>query len=119
MEYTITLIKDIELFDINSIINHGEQGWTIVQIDDYHSDEVFVRKSFEVEMASELEVMRYAEALQDMTFGKVFLLEAEAKGITILKNKDHCEWEMHRDGKTFRYDMNYHLFEEVKEVNNA
>ena len=121
MLYTITLIKDIELFDINSIINHGEQGWTIAQIDDYHSDEVFVKKSFEVEMASELEVMRYAEALHDLTFGQIFLLEAEAEaeGITILKNKDHCEWEMHRDGKIFRYDSNYHLFEEVKEVNNA
>ena len=113
MLYTITLVKEIELFDINSIISHGEQGWTIVQIDDYHSDEVFVRKSFEVEMASELEVMRYAEALQDMTFGKVFLLEAEAKGISILRSKEHCEWEMHRNGKTFRYDANYHLFEEV------
>ena len=113
MEYTITLIKDIELFDINSVITHGEQGWTIAQMDDYHSDVVFVRKSFEVEMASELEVMRYAEALQDMTFGNVFLLEAEAKGITILRSKEHCEWEMHRNGKTFRYDANCHLFEEV------
>ena len=113
MLYTITLIKDIELFDINSVISHGEQGWTMVQIDDYHSDEVFVKKSFEVEMASELEVMRYAEALHDMTFGKVFLLEAEGDGITILRSKEHCEWEMHRNGKTFRYDANYHLFEEV------
>ena len=119
MLYTITLIKDIELFDINSVITHGEQGWTIAQMDDYHSDEVFVRKSFEVEMASELEVMQYAEALHDMTFGKVFLLEAEAKGITIFRDKEHCEWQMRRSGKTFRYDMNYHLFEEVKEVNNA
>lgn len=119
MLYSITLIKDIELFDINSVITHGEQGWTIAQIDENHSDVVFVRKTFEVEMASELEVMRYAEALHDMTFGKVFLLEAEAKGITILRNKEHCEWEMKRNGKTFRYDMNYSLFEEVKEVNNA
>ena len=47
------------------------------------------------------------------------MLEAKAKGITILKNKDHCEWEMHRDGKIFRYDMYYHLFEEVKEANNT
>ena len=113
MMYTIALITDIELFDINSLINHGEQGWTIAQIDDYHSDEIFVKKSFEVEMASELEVMRYAEALHDMTFGKVFLLEAEGDGITILRNKEHCEWEMYRDGKTFCYDANYHLFEEV------
>ena len=113
MLYTITLVKDIELFDVNSTIAHGEQGWTMVQIDDYHSDVVFVRKSFEVEMASELEVMRYAEALHDMTFGNVFLLEAEGDGITILRSKEHCEWEMKRNGKTFRYDANYHLFEEV------
>ena len=113
MLYTITLIKDIELFDINSIISHGAQGCTMAQIDDYHSDEVFVKKSFEVEMASELEVMRYAEALHDLTFGRVFLLEAEGDGITILRSKEHCEWEMRRNGKTFRYDTNYHLFEEV------
>ena len=113
MMYTFTLVKEIELFDINPVITHGEHGWTIAQMDDYHSDEVFVRKSFEVEMASELEVMRYAEALHDMTFGTVFLLEAEAKGITICRNKEHCEWEMRRNGKTFRYDANYHLFEEV------
>ena len=119
MLFSFTLVKRIELFDTNAIISHGEQGWTIDQLDDYHSDAIFIRKTFEAEMASELALMRYVEALHDLTFGEIFLLEAKAKGITILKNKDHCEWEMHRDGKIFRYDMNYHLFEEVKEVNNT
>ena len=119
MLYTITLVKNIDFFDVMSVITHGEQGWTIAQLDDYHSDEVFVRKSFEAEMASELMLMRYAEALHDLTFGQIFLLEAEGDGITIFKDKDHCEWQMLRSGKTFRYDMNCHLFEEIKEVNNA
>lgn len=114
MLFSFTLVKRIELFDTNAIISHGEQGWTIDQLDDYHSDAIFIRKTFEAEMASELALMRYVEALHDLTFGEIFLLEAKAKGITILKN-----WEMHRDGKIFRYDINYHLFEEVKEVNNT
>ena len=119
MMYTFTLVKEIELFDINAITAHGEQGWFLDRFDTYHTDCILVKKTFTAEFPSEYAVMRYCEALLDLTFGQIFLLEAEAKGITILKNKDHCEWEMHRDGKTFRYDMNYHLFEEVKEVNNA
>lgn len=119
MLFSFTLVKGIELFDTNAITSHGEQGWTIAQLDDYHSDVIFVRKTFEAEMASELTLMRYVEALHDLTFGQIFLLEAEGDGITIFKDKDHCEWQMLRSGKTFRYDMNYHLFEEVKEVNNA
>lgn len=116
MLFTITLVKSMELFDTNSVIAHGEQNWTIAQIDDYHSEVVYVRKSFEVEMTSELEVMRYAEALSNMSFGQIFLLEAEADGISILRNKEHCEWEMHKNGKVFRYNSDYQLFEEV---NNA
>lgn len=119
MLYSITLIKDIELSDTMSIITNSEQGWTIAHLNDYHSDVIFVRKSFEAEMASELTVMRYAEALHNMTFGQISLLEAEGDGITIFKNKETGDWEMRRSGKTFRYDMNYHLFEEVKEANNA
>ena len=119
MLYTITLVKSIELFDVANITAHGEQGWTLDRFDTYYTDCIFIRKTFSAEFPSEYAVMRYFEAMCDLTEGKIFLLEAEAEGITILKNKDHCEWEMHRDGKIFRYDMNYHLFEEVKEVNNA
>ena len=119
MLYTITLVKSIELFDVANITAHGEQGWTLDRFDTYYTDCIFIRKTFSAEFPSEYAVMRYFEAMCDLTEGKIFLLEAEAEGITILKNKDHCEWEMHRDGKIFRYDSNYHLFEEVKEVNNA
>ena len=119
MLYTFTIVKNIAISDVANVTAHGEQGWVLDRFDTYYTDCIFIRKTFEEEFSSEYAVMRYFEALHDLTFGQIFLLEAEAKGITILKNKDHCEWEMHRDGKTFRYDMNYHLFEEVKEVNNA
>lgn len=121
MLFSFTLVKELELFDINAITAHGEQGWFLDRLDTYHTDCILVKKTFTAEFPSEYAVMRYFEALCELTFGEVYLLEAEAEaeGITILKNKDHCEWEMHRDGKIFRYDSNYHLFEEVKEVNNA
>lgn len=111
MKYTITLDKPVEIFDTKAIIINGEQGWTIAQLDDYHSDVIFVRKSSEVEMASELEVMCYAEALHNMSFGQISLLIAEAKDTSIIRSNG--EWEMHRNGKLFRYDTNCHLFEEV------
>ena len=118
MLFSFTLVKEIELFDINAITAHGEQGWFLDRLDTYHTDCILVKKTFTAEFPSEYAVMRYFEALNDLTFGKIFLLEAEGDGITILRSKEHCEWEMYRDGKTFRYDPNYHLFEEVKEVNN-
>lgn len=113
MLFSFTLVKEIELFDINAITAHGEQGWFLDRLDTYHTDCILVKKTFTAEFPSEYAVMRYFEALCELTFGEVSLLEAEAEGITICRNKEHCEWEMHRDGKTFRYDANYHLFEEV------
>ena len=113
MLFSFTLVKEIELFDINAITAHGEQGWFLDRLDTYHTDCILVKKTFTAEFPSEYAVMRYFEALCELTFGKVSLLEAEGAGLTILRNKDHCEWEMHRDGKIFRYDTNYHLFEEV------
>ena len=119
MMYTFTLVKEIELFDINAITAHGEQGWFLDRLDTYHTDCILVKKTFTAEFPSEYAVMRYFEALNDLTFGKIFLLEAEGDGITIFKDKEHCEWHMRRSGKAFRYDINYHLFEEVKEANNT
>ena len=113
MLFSFTLVKEIELFDINAITAHGEQGWFLDRLDTYHTDCILVKKTFTAEFPSEYAVMRYFEALCELTFGEVSLLEAEAEGITILRNKEHCEWEMRRNGKTFRYDANYHLFEEV------
>ena len=124
MTYVITLVKYLELADVEGVIAHSEQGWTIAKIGDCPTDKIFIKKSFgveiphEAEMPSDAEVlMQYAEALQHMTFGEVKLLEVQGDGITI--SRDHYEWQMRRNGKSFRYDPNYHLFEEVKEVNNA
>lgn len=113
MLFTFTIIKNIALSNVANVTAHGEQGWTLDRFDTYHTDCVFIRKTFEEEFASEYAVMRYIEALDTMTFGQIFLLEAEAKGIAICKNKDHCEWEMHKNGKVFRYNSDYQLFEEV------
>ena len=113
MLFSFTLVKEIELFDINAITAHGEQGWFLDRLDTYHTDCILVKKTFTAEFPSEYAVMRYFEALCELTFGEVSLLEAEGDGITICRNKEHCEWEMRRNGKTFRYDANYHLFEEV------
>lgn len=114
MKYTFVIVKNIALSDIESVTAHGEQGWTLDRFDTYHTDDIFIRKSFEAEFASEYAVMRYIEAFYALTFGDIFVLEAEADGITICKNKDRCEWEMRRDGKIFRYDSDNQLFEEVK-----
>ena len=122
MMYTFTLVKEIELFDIDTITAHGEQGWFLDRFDTYHTDCILVKKTFTAEFPSEYAVMLYFEALCELTFGKVSLLEAESKDATILRNEENNEWEMKRNGKTFRHDSNYHLFEEVKEVkevNNA
>ena len=123
MKYTITLVKYLSLYDVEGVTAHSEQGWTIAKIGDCPPDKIFIKKSFgveiphEAEMPSDAEVlMQYAEALQHMTFGEVKLLEVQGDGITI--SRDHYEWQMRRNGKSFRYDPNYHLFEEVKEVNN-
>lgn len=119
MMYTFTLVKNIAISDVANITTHGEQGWTLDRFDTYHTDCIFIRKTFEEEFPSEYAVMRYFEALCELTLGQIFLLEAEGDGIIIFKDKDHCEWQMRKEGKLFRYDLNYHLFEEVKEVNNT
>ena len=119
MLYSFTIVKNIAISDVANVTAHGEQGWVLDRFDTYHTDSIFIRKTFSAEFPSEYAVMRYFEAMCDLTEGKIFLLEAEGDGITIFKDKEHCEWQMRRSGKTFRYDMNYHLFEEVKEVNNA
>lgn len=121
MKFTFTLVKNIELSNITSITSHGEQGWILEKFDDYLTDCIYVRKTFSADFFSEYAVMRYFEAMCDLAEGKILLLKAEAEedGITISKNKEHCEWEMRKDGKLFRYNLSYHLFEEVKEVTNA
>ena len=121
MKFTFTLVKNIELSNITSITSHGEQGWILEKFDDYLTDCIYVRKTFSADFFSEYAVMRYFEAMCDLAEGKILLLKAEAEedGITISKNKEHCEWEMRKDGKLFCYNLSYHLFEEVKEVTNA
>ena len=121
MKFTFTLVKNIELSNITSITSHGEQGWILEKFDDYLTDCIYVRKTFSADFFSEYAVMRYFEAMCDLAEGKILLFKAEAEedGITISKNKEHCEWEMRKDGKLFRYNLSYHLFEEVKEVTNA
>ncbi len=121
MKFTFTLVKNIELSNITSITSHGEQGWILEKFDDYLTDCIYVRKTFSADFFSEYAVMRYFEAMCDLAEGKILLLKAEAEedGITISKNKEHCEWEMRKDGKLFSYNLSYHLFEEVKEVTNA
>lgn len=116
MKYTFTLVKSIALSDVANITAHGEQGWTLDRFDAYHTDCIFIRKSFEEEFASEYAVMRYIEAFYSLTFGDIFVLEAESSDATttILKNKETGDWEMRRSGKIFRYDTEYQLFEEVK-----
>ena len=116
MLYVFTLIKSIALSDVANVTAHGEQGWTIYRLDSYHTDCIFIQKKFEEEFASEYAVMRYIEAFYSLTFGDIFVLEAESSDgtTTILKNKETGDWEMHRSGKIFRYDSEYQLFEEVK-----
>lgn len=113
MKFTFTLVKNIELSDINSITSHGEQGWILEKFDNYLTDCIYVRKTFTAEFVNEFAVMRYLEALCDLAEGKILLLEVKGDGITISKNKEHCEWEMRKDGKVFRYNLSYHLFEEI------
>lgn len=113
MKYVFTLIKSIALTDIANVTAHGEQGWTCDRFDTYHTDCIFIRKTFEEEFASEYAVMRYIEAFYSLTFGDISVLEAESKDTTILRNKETGDWEMKRDGKVFRYDSDYQLFEEV------
>ena len=55
----------------------------------------------------------YNDSITYKAEGKILLLEVKGDGITISKNKEHCEWEMRRDGKVFRYNLFYHLFEEI------
>lgn len=119
MKFTFTLIKNIELSNISSITSHGEQGWILEKLDDYLTDCIYVRKTFSAEFLSEYAVMRYFEAMCDLAEGKILLLEAKGDGITIFKNKEKCEWEMKKDGKLFRYNLSYHLFEEVKKVTDS
>mgnify|MGYP006954660804 CR=1 FL=1 len=113
MKYAFTLIKSIALSDIANVTAHGEQGWTLDRFDIYHTDCIFIRKSFEEEFASEYAVMRYIEAFCSLTFGDISVLEAESSDTSILRNKETGDWEMKRDGKVFRYDSDYQLFEEV------
>lgn len=119
MKFTFTLVKNIELSNINSITSHGEQGWILEKFDDYLTDCIYVRKTFSAEFSSEYAVMRYFEAMRDLAEGKILLLEAKGDSITISKNKEKWEWEMKRGEKLFRYNLSYHLFEEVKEVTDA
>ena len=44
MMYTFTLVKEIELFDINTITAHGEQGWFLDRFDTYHTDCILVKR---------------------------------------------------------------------------
>lgn len=113
MLYVFTLIKNIAISDVANVTAHGEQGWSLDRFDTYHTDCIFIRKTFEEEFASEYAVMRYIEAFYSLTFGDISVLEAESSDTSILRNKETGDWEMKRDGKVFRYDSDYQLFEEV------